>query len=447
MRRRGRPSAAPSGMDRDLDADSAPPGRATTVGSPTWSPAVVDIPAFPVDSPGRAPRTCGQRSTVSTDTVTIRVMRRATLAPSHPAAGPHQTLAGPPHPPTRRRARPRRAAGDRRPPGRPPARPARRHPERTAVLAHAVAAEVAPDEARALLDALRGRGPGRTRAHPAAEGPGRPPRARLTAEAEALALASARLPGTPAAGAAPAAGRPGGGQRPGRLGAPVAPRWPRPGSGTCTRTWPARRGRGPGRPGIPAAALGRRSRRRGTRRRRAGRPGTGTGPLRRGRVDLSSSSVRTGRPPCSPPVTPSAASRTCCSASGRDVPVVGPLVRPAAGPCLNCLDLHRRGPRPGLAGARRPAATGAGRAEPCADRHRSWRPRRTRRPRCWPTSTAGTPDDPRRHRGDHRAGPVRRRRGRRTPPADVADDAGDAPEAGTDTQPAAEQPRPGVVYN
>ncbi|MCM0678197.1 TOMM precursor leader peptide-binding protein, partial [Micromonospora phytophila] len=70
-------------------------------------------------------------------------------------------------------------------------------------------------------------------------------------------------------------------------------------------------------------------------------PGTATGPLRRGRVDLV---IQLGADrPAALLAAAHAQRRQAHLLIGlrEGVPVVGPLVRPPVGPCLNCLDLHR----------------------------------------------------------------------------------------------------------
>ncbi|MFU8852451.1 TOMM precursor leader peptide-binding protein [Micromonospora sp. SL1-18] len=211
-----------------------------------------------------------------------------------------------------------------------------------AVLAYAATAEVTPDEARVLLDTLRAAGlvvPAHSLLPRDLAGP---VRARLAGEAEALSLATAGLPGTPAqvlrrrrAARVLVTGA-------GRLGGAIAVALAQAGVGHVAPDLA-----GPVRPGdlvgagLTAAELGRplATAIRGALGRSA--PGTETGPLRRGRLDLVVQ-LGTDRP---------AALLATRYAQRRQphllvdlrggVPVVGPLVRPPAGPCLNCLELHR----------------------------------------------------------------------------------------------------------
>ncbi|MFU8871979.1 TOMM precursor leader peptide-binding protein [Micromonospora sp. SL4-19] len=211
-----------------------------------------------------------------------------------------------------------------------------------AVLASAATAQVAPDEVRVLLDTLRAAGlvvPAQSLLPPDLAGP---LRARLAGEADSLALATAGLPGTPAqvlrrrraarvlvTGAS-------------RLGGAIAVALAQAGVGHVAPDLA-----GPVRPGdlvgtgLTAAEMGRplAPAIRGALDRSA--PGTETGPLRQHRVDLV---VQLGTDRPAPLLAARYAQRRqphlLVDLRG-GVPVVGPLVRPPAGPCLNCLDLHR----------------------------------------------------------------------------------------------------------
>ncbi len=211
-----------------------------------------------------------------------------------------------------------------------------------AVLAGAGAARVPPDEARALLDTLRDAGlvvPAQALLPRELAGAARD---RLAAEAAALALASPDLPGTPArllrrrrAARVLVTGT-------GRLGAAVAVALAQAGVGHVVPDLAGPVGAGDlvgtgltatelGRPLAPAvrAALERCA------------PGTVTGPSRAARPDLV---VQLGVDrPAELLATGYARRRQphlLLDLRG-GVPVVGPLVRPPAGPCLRCLDLHR----------------------------------------------------------------------------------------------------------
>ncbi|MFC0006907.1 TOMM precursor leader peptide-binding protein [Micromonospora siamensis] len=216
------------------------------------------------------------------------------------------------------------------------------------ILAHANATDVPAAEARTLLDALRAAGlvvPAHTLLPRDLAGASR---IRLAAEAGALALAGAELPGTPAQvlrrRRAARVVLTGGG----RLGGPLAVALAQAGVGHVDADLT-----GPVRPadlvgtGLDAAEVGRplAAAIRAALARTA--PGTGTGRLRRGRTDLVVQ-LDTDRP-AALVATGYAQRRQPHLLVGlrEGVPVVGPLVRPPAGPCLNCLDLHRADRDPG----------------------------------------------------------------------------------------------------
>ncbi|WP_089155097.1 hypothetical protein [Micromonospora sp. NBS 11-29] len=217
-----------------------------------------------------------------------------------------------------------------------------------AVLAAAAAARVPSDEARALLDTLRNAGLLVSAQSLFPRDLTGPLRARLTGEAEALALAMPDLPGTPArllrrrrAARVLVTGA-------GRLGAAVAIALAQAGIGHVVPdlAGPVRpgdlvgtglSGAELGRPLAPAvrAALSRCA------------PGTSTRPFQSGRPDLV---VQLGADrPADLLATGYARRRQphlLLDLRG-GVPMVGPLVRPPAGPCLRCLDLHRGDRDPG----------------------------------------------------------------------------------------------------
>ncbi|TDB70084.1 ThiF family adenylyltransferase [Micromonospora sp. KC723] len=216
------------------------------------------------------------------------------------------------------------------------------------VLTDATRADVRPAEARELLDALRDAGlvvPAHTLLPRDLAGAAR---ARLAAEATALALASSTLPGTPAqvlrrrrtarvvvTGA-------------GRLGGPVAVALAQAGVGHVAPELA-----GPVHPGdlvgtgLAAADIGRP--RAEALRAVIGRtaPGTLTRSPGRGRVELV---VQLGADRPAALLAAGYAHRRqphLLLGLREGLPVVGPLVRPPVGPCLHCLDLHRLDRDPG----------------------------------------------------------------------------------------------------
>ncbi|MFI9639431.1 ThiF family adenylyltransferase [Micromonospora sp. NPDC051925] len=227
------------------------------------------------------------------------------------------------------------------------------------VLADAASARVDPGQARGLIDTLHAAGlvvPAHTLLPRDLTGPDR---SRLAAEAGALALAAPALPGTPAqvlrrrrvarvvvAGA-------------GRLGAPVAVALAQAGVGhvTAELTGPVHPGDlvGTGLAasdvGHPLAAAVRAAIERAA-------PGTRTRSPGRRRVELV---VQLGADrPADLLATGYARRRQphLLLTLREGVPVVGPLVRPPVGPCLNCLDLHRTDRDPGWPGLAAQLATG-----------------------------------------------------------------------------------------
>ncbi|MEU8184420.1 hypothetical protein AB0B85_03750 [Micromonospora sp. NPDC049044] len=216
-----------------------------------------------------------------------------------------------------------------------------RHSER-AVLARAAADQVTGDDARSLLDALRAAGllvPAHSLLPRDLAGPAR---VRLTAEAGALALAAARLPGTPAqvlrrrrAGRVVLTGS-------GALGGPLTVGLAQAGVGQVVPLLT-----GPVRPvdlvgtGIPASELGHPLAPAVRAAVDSGAPGTNTQPVRAGRVDLV---IQLGadRPPALLAAAFAQRRQPHLLVILREgVPVIGPLVCPPAGPCLHCVELHR----------------------------------------------------------------------------------------------------------
>ncbi|TDB72271.1 ThiF family adenylyltransferase [Micromonospora sp. KC721] len=216
------------------------------------------------------------------------------------------------------------------------------------ILAEATRAQVRPTEARELLDALQAAGlvvPAHTLLPRDLAGAAR---ARLAAEATALALAAPALPGTPAQvlrrRRAARVVLTGGG----RLGGPVAVALAQAGVGHVVPDLA-----GPVQPGdlvgtgLTAADVG--QPRAEALRAMIGRacPGTLTRSPGRVRVELVVQ-LDADRP---------AALLAAGYAHRRQphlllglregTPVVGPLVRPPVGPCLHCLDLHRVDRDPG----------------------------------------------------------------------------------------------------
>ncbi|MEW2427995.1 TOMM precursor leader peptide-binding protein [Micromonospora sp. NPDC047644] len=213
--------------------------------------------------------------------------------------------------------------------------------ERT-VLIQAASAQVSADDARTLLDTLRAAGLLVAAHSLLPRDLTGTVRARLAAEAGALALAAARLPGTPAqvlrrrrAARVLLTGA-------GALGGPLTVALAQSGVGQVIPQLT-----GSVRPvdlvgtGIPAAELGRplAPAVRAAVNRVA--PGTGTHPRRAGRIDLVIQ-LGTDRPPALLAAGLAQRRQPHLLVTLREgVPVIGPMVRPPAGPCLHCVELHR----------------------------------------------------------------------------------------------------------
>ncbi|MFI7520726.1 hypothetical protein [Micromonospora globbae] len=210
------------------------------------------------------------------------------------------------------------------------------------VLAHPLATDVGSEQARTLLDALRAAGlvvPGH---HLLPRDLAGPARARLGAEAGALGLAAPRLPATPAqvlrrrrAARVLVTGA-------GRPGAAVAVALAQAGVGQIGANLS-----GPVRPadlvgtGIPAAELGRPLA--SAVREAIARSAPGTGGLT-GRPERADLVVQLGtdRPAALLAAAYARRRQPHLLVTMREgVPVIGPMVRPPVGPCLNCVDLHR----------------------------------------------------------------------------------------------------------
>lgn len=221
------------------------------------------------------------------------------------------------------------------------------HTER-AILDHASAIQVDRQEARVLLDTLRTAGL-LVGAHTLLPSNlPEPLRRRLSAEAAAIALRGTNALATPAqilrrraAAQVVVTGR-------GRLAAPVAVALAQAGVG---HIYPDLAGSVETRDAVGGGLIAG-----DVRRPRAAAvadaitraaPGTETRPVRRGCANLTIQ-VGLDRPAAVLAAGYAQRRQAHLLLSVRDgTPVVGPLVRPAGSPCLNCLDLHRRDRDPG----------------------------------------------------------------------------------------------------
>ncbi|WP_410811809.1 TOMM precursor leader peptide-binding protein [Micromonospora sp. 067-2] len=212
----------------------------------------------------------------------------------------------------------------------------------SAVLAQAVAAQVRGDEARSLLDALRAAGLLVPAHHLLPRDLAGAVRARLAAESAALALVTAQLPGTPAQVLRRRLGARVLLSGTGALGGPLAVALAQSGVGQVIPHLT-----GPVRPidlvgtGIPAAEVGQPLAPAVRAAVNRAAPGTGTHPGRPTRVDLVIQ-LGTDRPPALLAAGLAQRRQPHLLVTLREgVPIIGPLVRPPAGPCLHCVELHR----------------------------------------------------------------------------------------------------------
>ncbi|GAB3969751.1 hypothetical protein V1634_21570 [Plantactinospora veratri] len=235
-----------------------------------------------------------------------------------------------------------------------------------AVLDHAETINVSRDDARTLIDTLRAAGLVVAAQTLLPTDLPEPARQRLSAEAAALALHGRDSPGTPAqllrrraAARVVVTGQ-------GRLAAPVAVTLAHAGVG---QVHPDLRGQvrpadivGGG--GLLATDVRRPSAAAVADAIARSVPGTTTRAVRRGTADLVVQ-VGADRPAGLLAAGYAQQRQAHLLLTMRDgVPVVGPLVRAAGSPCLNCVDLHRRDRDPGWPGLAAQLAAGDGQ-EPC----------------------------------------------------------------------------------